>query len=178
MSAWGSRGQTSDARDMSVANLLKQIFDRSKEQKTDMTKVSNMLNKIRRRFIFANERAEIIKLIAKVIDERMIQTAILVTAGDRMAMMYLIKKSNQLTNQLLRPSPRVLRTKQLFNAFQHAWRYSIGLHQSRWEEILQNNSVAILKDIPIIKGAPNTKKSLGSRIRNAMTSGNDVQDEE
>ena len=172
--AW-NRNDMNNARDMSVANLLQQVFDRAKEQKTEMDNVSEMFNAVQTKFLTSRMKSTVLLLVSKVIDEKLIQTAILVTAGDRMAMMYLIKKANLLTNQLLRPAPRVLRTKQLFNNFRQAWRYAVGLHMSKWEEILQNNSVAILKDMPMVKGST-AVRGIMERVREALQSGRDIDE--
>jgi len=174
--AWRSGGgDLADARDMSVANMLGTVLKRADDQKKEMDKVSQMINDLQTDFLTSNQRKEVLWLVANTLDEKMMQTAILITSGDRMAMMYLIRKGNLLTNQLLRPAPRVLRTKQLFNEFRQAWRYAIGLHMSRWEEILQNNSVAIIKDIPIIRGSANAaKQGLVDRVRTALQTGNDL----
>jgi hypothetical protein len=174
--AW--RGDLNDMRDMSVTNLLKSIMDRTKEQMGMMNTVSDLFTKMQRVFLLTKDANLIMSVISRIMDEKSVLQAAVVTAGDKNAMVFLINKANILTNQLIRPKPRVLRTKQLFNKFRHAWRYAVGLHMAMWEEVIQANTISIIKDVPVIRsGAPNAKQSFVQKVRDAMLAGREPEDE-
>lgn len=171
--AW--RGDMTEMRDMSVSNLLKSIMDRTKEQKTLIDIVSDQINKIQRAFLLTSDKEIIMSVLGTVLDEKAILDAAIVTAGDKTAMAFLIHRANLLTNQLIRPSPRVRRTLQLFNKFRQAWRYAVGMHMAMWEEVIQANTISIIKDVPVIRaGSTTAKQSFVQRVRDAMVSGKDV----
>ena len=171
----GWRGDMTDMRDMSVTNLLKSIMDRTKEQKILIDVVSEQINKIQRAFLLTSDKDLIISVLGNILDEKSILDAAIVTAGDKTAMTYLVHRANLLTNQLIRASPRVRRTQQLFNKFRQAWRYAVGMHMAMWEEVIQANTISIIKDVPVIRaGSTTAKQSFVQRVRDAMVSGKDV----
>lgn len=174
----GWRGDMTEMRDMSVTNLLKSIMDRTKEQKALIDTVSNQINKIQAVFLSTKDKSLVMTVIGAVLDEKSILDATIVCAGDKTAMAYLIHRANLLTNQLIRPSPRVRRTQQLFNQFRQAWRYAVGMHMAMWEEVIQANTISIIKDIPVVRGTSSTaKQSFVQRVRDAMISNRDVDND-
>lgn len=159
-----------DLRDTFVSYLLTNIIERMATAKTSMMRVSKRLAKIEQTIMSAeNLPIDSIRKDIQMLTEPAVIEAILVVAGDDEALRYFIYCVNQLSFQLMRPAPRVMRTKQLFNEVRKAWRIAVGFTQKNWEEILQINSVNVLKEVPIIKSKAGGMKEFMAKVKNIMT---------
>jgi len=145
-------GDFSDMRDTFVSYLLTIIVTRTDNQRKAMLEVSKVITSVGY-LLMRNTRAtknEIRVRLAKLTESK-ITEAISVIAGDEQSMIYFIIKADDLSYQLMRPSPRMNRTRQMYEDFKFAWRVACGYHLHHWEEILQMNSALILQEVPLIK---------------------------
>jgi hypothetical protein len=79
-----------------------------------------------------------------------------------------IYRANLLSYQIMRPSPRFVRTQQLFNDLDESWRIACGYHQRNWESILQLNSSLILQEVPVIKSKGIGMGDFLAKVKTAM----------
>lgn len=173
MSGYGGRGggDFADLRDTFVTYLLTVIVKRMERQEKIMMYVSAMINSIERLIMRTGEtsRYGVKARLAKLTEPKIIR-AILVVAGDERGLQYFIYCANNLSYQIMRPSPRLERTKQLFNDLRNSWRIACAYHQHNWENILQLNSSLILQEVPLIKSKGSGIGEFMARVKN-MASG-------
>jgi hypothetical protein len=51
------------------------------------------------------------------------------------------------------------------------------MHMSVWEEVIQANTISVIKDIPVVRASSTTaKQSFVQRVREAMIEGRDSPD--
>lgn len=173
----GGGGEMGDLRDTFVSYLLTNIIERMNTAKTSMMRVSRRLARIERAIMSAETLPmDSIRKDVQLLSEPAVVEAILVVAADDDALRYFIYCVNNLSFQLMRPAPRVTRTKQLFNEVRKAWRIAVGFSQKNWEEILQLNSVNVLKEVPIIKSKAGGMKEFMAKVKNMMSVDPDEDD--
>lgn len=167
-------GDFSDMRDAFVSHLLGVFVERVEKQEDIMYRVSIMINSIEKlingNLYYSKEQ---IRARLAALTEGNVVRAILVIAGDEYAMLYFIHCANKLSYQLMRPSPRVIRTQQLFNDLRIAWRAACGYQKYNWENILMLNSSLILQQVPVIKDKSEGMKRFMGKLRAMITRNNE-----
>jgi hypothetical protein len=173
----GGGGDFSELRDTFVSYLLSIIVERVKGQKRVMLQVSNTLTQIGRSLMKNDYGSKMqVKIRLAQLTEAKIINAISAISGDEDSMMYFIHCCNELSYQLMRPSPRMMRTQQKFNDVVISWRIACGRHFYGWESILQMNSAIILQEVPLIKAKGTGLNEFMARMK-SMASKNENTEE-
>jgi hypothetical protein len=170
----GGGGDFDNIRDTFVSYLMSMIVDRFDKKKGVMLEVSKTLTQIER-LIMRNDfgsRLQV-KMRLQALTESKIVEAITVVAGDEDSLRYFIYCIGRLSNQLMRPSPRLKRTQQLFNDVKEAWHIACGYDAHNWENILQMNSAVILQEVPLIKNKGSGMAEFMARVRGVANQSNE-----
>jgi hypothetical protein len=109
-----------------------------------------------------------VKIRLSKLTEAKIINAISVIAGDEESLLNFIHCADELSYQMMRPSPRLKRTQQIYNDLRNAWRLACGYHMYNWENILQMNSAMILQEVPLIKTKCTGISEFMGRMRSLM----------